>query len=104
MRIIVVWLTVLGVVPWLLRKTVRGDFTPEQAAWILVGAIVVCASPKIVLKFALAFGGLALFALQVAHGDPNGFWAVFTHLLALAFVLLGICMMIVGPFTSKSKK
>ena len=46
MGIIIVWLTVLGVVPWVLRQTARGAFTTEQAAYIPVGATAFAALPR----------------------------------------------------------
>lgn len=104
MRILLLWFTVLGVVPWVLRKTARGDFTVEQAAWILVGATVLAALPKKVMRGLTVFGGLVLLALEYSHGDPNTFWAIFEQLMALAIVLLGLTMIILAPFKSNKTR
>jgi hypothetical protein len=96
MGILLVWLTVLGVVPWVLRQTARGAFTTEHAAFILIGVTAVAALPRRIRRCLPVLGGLVLFAREFSHGDPNMFWAILWQLMALAYILLGLAFMMRG--------
>ena len=104
MRVIVIWLMVLGVFRWVLAAAARGDLTAEQAAWILVGTVILATFGKKLMPFLTVVGGLVLLALEYSHGDPKALQAILWQLVHLAILLLGLTVMIQGLLPSKSKK
>lgn len=108
MRTIYIWLTALGLVPWVLRKAAQGELTEEQAAWILVGATVLAALPRamirVIMRVVPVCIGFVFIAREYSHGDPNTFWAIFNQLMGLAITLLGLAILVSAPFQGMGRR
>ena len=104
MRVIVTWLVVLGVVRLVLTAAAHGLLTAEQAAWILVGTVVLATFGKKLVPILTVVVGLVLLAWEYSHGDRKTFEAILWQLVHLAILLLGLTMMLQGLLPSKSKR
>ena len=104
MRVIVTWLVVLGVVRLVLSAAAHGFLTAEQAAWILVGTVVLATFGKKFIPILTVVGGLVFFAWEYSQGDPRLFQVILAKLTELAILLLALTIMLQGLVPSKSKK
>jgi hypothetical protein len=96
------WLTILGLLPLILRAAMTGTLSPELAAILmLVLVVAVCIGVrKFIFKVVLPIGAVVILAAQYSNGDTKTFGANLSMLLALSIALLGFYIMlrgIIGP-------
>ena len=101
MRVVATWLTILGLIATVLRMSVRGMLDAEHGAFVLVLGVIILAVGRKWIPLLMPAVGCALFIRQQTGPDPNAFWQIFSQVLTLSFMLLGIYIMVRGAFGSK---
>lgn len=101
MRLVATWLAILGMIATVLRMVMRGLLDMEHAAFALVLGVILLSAGRKWRTLLLPGVSCALFIRQQTGPDPNAFWQVFSQVLTLSLMLLGIYVMVRGAFGSR---
>lgn len=97
---------------WVLKLTLGGLLTPNQAAIFLVGIVVLVAlsrifkigKGKLIFRVGIPIASLIVFVYAYGQGDIRQVTGILVYLLTLIILLFAIYLMIVGPFRSIRRK
>jgi hypothetical protein len=103
------FLLLISVVVWMLRLALQGYLTVEQTAIFLVVFVILVALARglrirlarLILRVGLPVAALFTFAIFYGQGQRDQMTVILGYVLTLVIVLLGIYVMISGPFKKK---
>lgn len=97
MRLLIVFVTILAMLPTLVRWTAQGKMSVSTAAITAVLLVFLLSMGTRVLRLMLPVVGLAAFGLQYADdGTLKSFWGAIAALLPLGIALFGFYIMFSG--------
>jgi hypothetical protein len=104
MRLLFIFVTILGTLPTLIRWTVQGKLSVQTAALLAVLLIFLLSLGNRTFRILAPIVGLAAFGLQYAdEATWNSFFRPIALLLPLGMALFGFYIMFTG-FTSRKKR